>query len=69
MGKWDLNTPVPTVIMPPDFEEYLLIQSFEKLRKISNKLNSISLGHFGIYSDGDFKTILDEMETFYFKIK
>ena len=69
MGKWDLNTPAPTIIMPPDFEESLLIQSFEKLRKISNELNSISLAHFGIYSDGDFKTILDEMETFYFKIK
>lgn len=69
MGKSDLNSPIPTVIMPPEFDESLLIQSFEKLRKISNNLNSISLAHFGIYSDGDFKTILDEMETFYYKIK
>ncbi|KKM87076.1 hypothetical protein LCGC14_1272610 [marine sediment metagenome] len=69
MGKHDLNTPTPAVIMPPEFDESLLTQSFEKLRKLSNKLNTISLGHYGAYSDGDFKTIIDEMEPFYFKTK
>ena len=69
MGKHDLNTPTPAVIMPPEFDESLLTQSFEKLRKLSNKLNTISLGHYGAYSDGDFKKIIDEMEPFYFKTK
>jgi len=69
MGKHDLNTPTPAVIMPPEFDESLLIQSFAKLRKLSNKLKTISLGHYGVYSDEDFKTIIDEMEPFYFKTK
>lgn len=69
IGKNDLNTPTPTVIMPPEFDESLLTQSFEKLRKLSSNLKTISLAHYGAYSDEDFKTILDEMEPFYFKIK
>jgi glyoxylase-like metal-dependent hydrolase (beta-lactamase superfamily II) len=69
MSKNDINTPSPNVIMPPDFNESNLIQTFEKLRKISNNLNSISLGHCGVYKDEDFKKIVEEMEDFYFKTK
>lgn len=69
MAKFDLNTPTPIVIMPPDFNESLLLQSFKKLRKMSNKLNSISIGHFGVYTEGDFNEIIDTMESFYFETK
>ena len=56
-------------LMPPDFHEEELLKTFNKLRNIKNELNSISLGHFGVWKDNHFEQILNEMEDLYFKVK
>jgi len=56
-------------LMPADFHEKELLQSFKKLRNMRNSLSSISLAHFGVWKDTHFEQILDEMEDFYFKVK
>ncbi|UCC20623.1 MAG: MBL fold metallo-hydrolase [Promethearchaeota archaeon] len=56
-------------IMPPEFNEEELLKSFDKLRYMKNDLDSISLGHFGIWKGDHFKQILNEMEDLYFKVK
>jgi glyoxylase-like metal-dependent hydrolase (beta-lactamase superfamily II) len=55
--------------MPPDFSEPDLLKTFQKLREMKDKLNSISLAHFGVMTENDFQKILEEMEEFYFKAK
>ncbi|MFX1279130.1 MAG: MBL fold metallo-hydrolase [Promethearchaeota archaeon] len=55
--------------MPPEFNEKELLKSFEKLRNIKNELNSISLGHFGVWTDNDFEQIVKQMESLYFDVK
>jgi len=66
--RLDLNA-FYSPLMPPNFNENELLKSFEKLRNIKNSLNSISLGHFGVWKDNHFEQILDEMEDIYFKVK
>jgi len=56
-------------LMPSNFHEKDLVNSFKKLRNMKNKLNSISLAHFGVWKDTHFEQILNEMEELYFKIK
>lgn len=56
-------------LMPPNFNENDLIQSFNKLRTIKDKLSSISLAHYGVWRDNHFEQILNEMEDLYFKVK
>jgi glyoxylase-like metal-dependent hydrolase (beta-lactamase superfamily II) len=56
-------------LMPPDFHEKDLVNSFKKLRNMKNRLNSISLAHFGVWKDIHFEQILNEMEELYFKVK
>ena len=46
MMKWDPETPTAP-IMPPDFNESELLKTFEKLRNLKGKINSISFAHFG----------------------
>ena len=56
-------------LMPPNFREDSLINSFNKLRNMENQLSSISLAHFGVWKDTHLEQILNEMEDLYFKIK
>ncbi|MFX0076827.1 MAG: MBL fold metallo-hydrolase [Candidatus Hermodarchaeota archaeon] len=56
-------------LMPPDFHEQDLLNSFKKLRNMKDDLNSISLAHFGMWKDTHFEQILSEMEDLYFKAK
>ena len=56
-------------LMPADFHEKELLQSFNKLRNMRSSLSSISLAHFGVWKDKHFEQILDEMEDLYFKVK
>ncbi len=63
------NKPYLPPFMPPAFNEEALLETYQKLRNMKNKLNSISLGHFGVLTDEDFNRVIDEMEEFYFKVK
>ena len=56
-------------LMPPNFHEEELLKTFNKLRDMKNELNSISIGHFGVWKDNHFEQILNEMEDLYFKVK
>jgi len=56
-------------LMPPNFHEKDLLNSFNKLRNMKDRLNSISLAHFGVWKDTHFEQILNEMEDLYFKVK
>ena len=62
-------TYIQPTFMPPEFNEPELLKSFQKLRNLKEKLNSITLAHFGVWTDDDFETILEEMEEFHFKTK
>ena len=55
--------------MPPDFHEPELLTTFQKLRDISNKLDSISLSHYGVWTGEDFKQIVKDMEEVHFRTK
>ncbi|MFW9973040.1 MAG: hypothetical protein ACFFDF_22845, partial [Candidatus Odinarchaeota archaeon] len=52
-----------------DFHEKELLKTFNKLRELKSKLNSISLGHFGVWKENHFDQIVNEMEDLYFKVK
>lgn len=68
IDKFSYNYVQPT-FMPPDFNESELLRTFQKLREMKNVLNSISLAHYGVWTDGDFEKILDEMEELHFNAK
>ncbi len=55
--------------MPPDFNEMELLKTFQRLRNMNNKLNSISLAHYGVWTDEDFKQIINSMEELHFATK
>lgn len=55
--------------MPPDFSEPELLKTYQNLRGMKDLVNSISLSHFGVWTDEDFDKILNEMEDFHFKTK
>jgi glyoxylase-like metal-dependent hydrolase (beta-lactamase superfamily II) len=56
-------------LMPPDFNEEELLKTFKKLRNLQDKIDSISLAHFGIWKDAHLTQILNEMEDSYFMVK
>ncbi|MFX1315450.1 MAG: MBL fold metallo-hydrolase [Promethearchaeota archaeon] len=55
--------------MPPEFNELELLLTFKKVREIKPLLNSISLGHFGVWKDNDMIDLMNEMEELYQKAK
>jgi len=68
LNRYDRETFSPT-FMPPDFNESELFKTFEKLRKMKKKLNSISLSHFGVWAGEDCERIINEMEKLHHKTK
>jgi len=58
----------PTFV-PPDFHEAELLKTFKRLRNMKDELNSISLAHYGVWTDEDFKQIIDNMEELHFATK
>ncbi|MFW9825892.1 MAG: MBL fold metallo-hydrolase [Candidatus Thorarchaeota archaeon] len=66
--RWDPETPTAP-IMPPDFDEIELLKTFDKLRNLKDKINSISFAHFGVYVDEDCDKIIDEMHELYLNFK
>ena len=63
------NNPIEPPFMPPDFNEQELLKTYQKLRDMKDKLNSICLGHFGVLTENDFNKILEEIEEFYYKTR
>jgi len=57
------------LFMPPDFNETELLNTFKKLRNMGDKLNSLSLSHYGIWTDKDCRKLLSEMEVLHHKTK
>ncbi|MFW9772900.1 MAG: MBL fold metallo-hydrolase [Candidatus Thorarchaeota archaeon] len=55
--------------MPSDFHENELLRTYKKLRDIKTEFNSISIAHFGVWTEKDYEQILDDMEDLYFKVK
>ncbi|MFX0012713.1 MAG: MBL fold metallo-hydrolase, partial [Candidatus Hermodarchaeota archaeon] len=55
--------------MPPDFHEDALLETFQRLRNMKNKLNSISLAHYGVWTGEDCLNIIDNMEEIHFNTK
>jgi glyoxylase-like metal-dependent hydrolase (beta-lactamase superfamily II) len=55
--------------MPPDFHESELLKTFQRLRNMRNELNSISLAHYGVWTDDDFDQIINSMEELHFATK
>ena len=60
---------IQPAFMPPEFNESELLKTFQKLRDMKDKLSSISLAHFGVWTDEDFEIIIDEIEDLHFKTK
>ena len=58
----------PTFV-PPDFHEPELLKTFQRLRKMKSELNSISLAHYGVWTDEDFEQIINSMEELHFSTK
>ncbi len=61
-------TYVPPLIIP-DFHEDEMLKTFQKLREMKSKLNSICLAHYGVWKGEHKDIIIDEMEDLYFKTK
>ncbi|MFX1385657.1 MAG: MBL fold metallo-hydrolase [Promethearchaeota archaeon] len=55
--------------MPPDFHEEELLKTFQRLRNMKDELNSISLAHYGVWTDEDFDQIINSMEELHFATK
>ncbi|MFW9898011.1 MAG: MBL fold metallo-hydrolase [Candidatus Thorarchaeota archaeon] len=55
--------------MPSEFNEEETIKTFQKLRELKDQLNSVSLNHFGVWTDEGFNQILNEMEDLHHKTK
>ena len=55
--------------MPPDFHEEELLKTFQRLRNIKDELTSISLAHYGVWTEEDFKQIINNMEELHFATK
>ena len=64
----DHNTFLP-VFFGPNFKEEDLLKSYEKLRSLKKKIDSISFAHFGVYTGEDADNIIDNVEDMYFKAK
>ncbi|MHA1916489.1 MAG: MBL fold metallo-hydrolase, partial [Promethearchaeota archaeon] len=55
--------------MPPEFNEPALLNTYQKLRTLKERIDSISLSHFGVWSGEDLNFYIDEMEKFHFDTK
>lgn len=68
IDKIDPHTIMPEFV-PPDFNEFEYLKTLKRLRNMKDELNSISLGHFGVWKDEDFTKIIENTENFHFDAK
>ncbi len=50
---------IQPAFMPPEFNEPEILKTFQKLRDLRDKLNSIAIAHYGVYKNGDFEVYID----------
>ncbi|MFW9822308.1 MAG: MBL fold metallo-hydrolase [Candidatus Thorarchaeota archaeon] len=60
---------IQPTFMPPEFNESELLKTFQKLRDMKDRLNCLTLAHYGVYTDGDLEVCIEQMEDFHFKAK
>ena len=68
IDKVDHETMMPEFV-PPDFNESEYLKTLEKLKKMKDALNSISLSHFGVWTNDDFIYIVENTKDFHFNVK
>ena len=68
IDKVDHETVMPEFV-PPDFIESEYLKTLEKLKKMKDALNSISLSHFGVWTNDDFIYIVENTKDFHFNVK
>ncbi|MBD3195177.1 MAG: MBL fold metallo-hydrolase [Candidatus Lokiarchaeota archaeon] len=59
-SQMDRETYQP-ILMPPDFNEQELLNSFKKVKALKDELKSISLNHFGVWTNEDFYELLGKL--------
>lgn len=64
----DLETYTP-VLYGPHFDENSLFKTYEKLNGMKDKLESISLAHFGVYTGVDFTNLVENVKEKYLTAK
>jgi glyoxylase-like metal-dependent hydrolase (beta-lactamase superfamily II) len=68
MDKFDQNTFLPEFV-PPDFMETTYLKTIQKIRNLKNDLKSLSLAHFGVWTDNDCQKIINDVENFHMDAK
>ncbi len=68
IDKYSIYYFQPTFI-PPDFHEAELLRTFQRLRNMRDELNSISLAHYGVWTEENFDQIINSMEELHFATK
>lgn len=68
INKTDKDTYILN-LMPPDFHEEVILNTYKKLRDMKADLNSICLNHFGIWKDEEKDNLIDGLEETYLKTK
>jgi len=64
----DLNTYTP-VLYGPHFDEESLFKTYEKLKGVKDQFESISLAHFGVYTENDCTELVMNAKEKYLKAK
>ncbi|MFX1340424.1 MAG: MBL fold metallo-hydrolase [Promethearchaeota archaeon] len=68
IDKVDHETMMPEFV-PPDFDEFEYLKTLEKLKNMKDALNSISLSHFGVWTDEEFINIVENTKEFHLNVK
>ncbi len=57
------------ITMPPDFNEEVLLRTFQKFRSMKDNFDAISLTHYGVWKDIDCDELVDKIEEIFYKTK
>ena len=68
IDKLDHHTIMPEFV-PPEFNESEYLHTLDKLKNMKDELDSISLGHFGVWKGDDFKNIVENVRYFHLDAK
>ena len=68
IDKLDHQTIMPEFV-PPNFNESEYLKTLNRLKNMRDKLDSISLAHFGVWKGEDFNNIVDNTKEFHLNAK